>query len=355
MPTQSWIREELFQADFGDIRLNNRFKLLADDLAEKPSASINHASTDWAAAKAAYRFFQNPKVTEDKILSSHILSTQARAAGYKKVLVLQDTSTINFNTHSKTKGLSRTAKTSDGFESQGLKLHSSLMLTEKGLPLGLIDQHISLKTHIKEDNSYKRKQIPREKKESFKWFRSLNEIESRSPDQEVILVCDREADIYELFEDCLDKGIDFVIRARQSRMLEDEEIGDIGLFDRLGLEPVAANTQVEIGSSGKRKARTAHLNVKFLPITYAAKPRGSNAKEYEKRSDLLLYVVHLQEDRPPKNTEPLSWTLITSLPVETQEAALEISKYYKMRWNIELYFKCLKTGCGVEKCRLNAG
>ncbi len=26
-----------------------------------------------------------------------------------------------------------------------------------------------------------------------------------------------------------------------------------------------------------------------------------------------------------------------------------------MRWEVELYFKALKTGCGVERCRLEAG
>lgn len=352
MGTLEWIKEELFQADFGDLRLNKRFKLLASELANKPSASINHASTDWAASKAAYRFFSNPKARKEQILSSHILSTQARAASYKRVLVLQDTSIINFNTHLKTTGLCRTSRNKSD-ESQGLRLHSSLMVTPKGLPLGLIDQEINSTTYNQEANSYKRKRKPIHKKASFKWFKALQAIETKAGEQEVILVCDREADIYELFEDCLDRGVDFVIRANTNRMLEEDELGDIGLFDRIGVEPVSAQTTVDVPSSGKRKARTAKLDVKYFPVTYAARPRGSGSKLYEKRSDLCLYVVHLHETRPPKGFDALSWTLVTSLPVANKTTALEVTGYYKLRWTVELYFKCLKTGCGVEKCRLN--
>jgi hypothetical protein len=33
--------------------------------------------------------------------------------------------------------------------------------------------------------------------------------------------------------------------------------------------------------------------------------------------------------------------------------ALELVKYYQLRWQIELYFKILKSGCGIEKLQLD--
>ena len=60
----------------------------------------------------------------------------------------------------------------------------------------------------------------------------------------------------------------------------------------------------------------------------------------------------MHEANPPKGVDKISWTLITSLPVNTFKEALEIVRIYKLRWNIELYFKCLKTGCGIESTRL---
>jgi Transposase DNA-binding/Transposase DDE domain len=347
-----WIQEEISKADFGDVRLNKRFQTLAAELAARPSCPINQASIDWASAKGAYRFFSNSKVSIEKILEPHFLSTQLRASVHQRVIVAQDTSVIDFTSHPKTKGLGPTGKKRDDFESQGLLLHSALALSEKGLPLGLLDQKIWPRSHKKEKNSYLRGLLPVEEKESFKWFESLRQIDTRTKNQEVVLVCDREGDIYELFEECLTRGIDFVIRARNERILEDEDFGDIGLFERIGIKREKELITVEVPSTGKRAARQAELEIKFLPVTYAGQPRGSGVLKYKNRSDLDLFVVHLHEPNPPQGEQALNWTLITSLPVQSLGEALEIVRIYKLRWNVELYFKCLKTGCGIETCRL---
>ena len=274
-----WIENEISEANFGDIRLNRRFRVLAAELAANPSQPINQASTDWASAKAAYRFFDNPKVSEEKILEPHFLNTQLRASNQHRIIVVQDTSFIDFTSHPKTEGLGTTSgRKSDGFESKGLLLHAALALSEKGLPLGLLDLKTWARTHRRGTDNYLKKLMPIEKKESFKWFKSLYKIDSRTKNQEVVLVCDREGDIYDFLEECLTTGLDFVIRARQDRMLEEEDFGDISLFDRLGVEKVMGEVEIEIPGSGKRKARTAKLEVKFIPVTYAGQPRGVGIK-----------------------------------------------------------------------------
>lgn len=350
-----WIEKEVSEANFGDIRLNKRFKLLAAELASNPSQPINQASSDWAAAKAAYRFFDNSKVSEEKILEPHFLNTQLRASSQDRIIVVQDTSYIDFTTHPRTEGLGTTSGKKNDFESKGLLLHAALALSEKGLPLGLLDLKTWARTHKRGKNNYLKKLMPIEQKESFKWFKSLYKIDARTKNQEVVLVCDREGDIYDFLEECLTTRIDFVIRARQDRMLEEDDFGDISLFDRLGVEKVMGQMEIEIPGSGKRKARMAQLEVKFIPVTYAGQPRGVGIKLLKHRSDLELFIVHLHEQNPPNDVEQVSWTLITSLPVKTLNLALEIVRIYRLRWNIELYFKCLKTGCGVENTRLASG
>lgn len=81
----SWVRSELLSADFNELRLNKRFLVLAEELSQQPSLPINQASSDWAAAKAAYRFFQNPKVDYQKILHPHLLSTSFRTEGKSSI------------------------------------------------------------------------------------------------------------------------------------------------------------------------------------------------------------------------------------------------------------------------------
>ncbi len=192
---ECWITEEMASVDFGDLRLNKRFHLLASELASNPSQPINQASTDWAATKAAYRFFDNPKVSPTRILEPHFLSTQLRLAAHNRIVVVQDTSVIDFTKHIKTLDLGPTSKKADGFESQGLLMHCALALTDKGLPLGLLSQRIWPRTRKATKDSHFESLLPVEQKESFKWFDCLRETFTRTPDHQVITVCDREADI----------------------------------------------------------------------------------------------------------------------------------------------------------------
>ncbi len=130
----SWIEEEFGQINFGDQRINKRFKIIASYMAEKPANSIHSASPDWAATKAAYRFFDNEDVTSEEITTAHIEATALRCQNLKTIVVAQDTTYIDFNSHKKTKNLGKSFK-NHGTEIRGICMHAGLAMTEKGLPL----------------------------------------------------------------------------------------------------------------------------------------------------------------------------------------------------------------------------
>jgi hypothetical protein len=349
----SWVRDELLSADFNELRLNKRFQVIAKELSQQPSLPINQASSDWAAAKAAYRFFQNPKVDHEKIIGPHILNTALRMKGHQRVVIVQDSSSIDFSRHRKTKGLGMMHTFDDGVELKGLMLHATLALTEKGLPLGLVSEKIWARQK-QLAKGHEHTKVPMSKKESFRWLEGLRAAAKLIPDEtEMIMVCDREADVYELFEEALDLGAGLVVRLQHDRILDEEEFDGLRIYDRLGLEKISCQVQIEIPSSGKRAARTADLDVRFVRVTLASRPRGLKTSRVAHRSDIDLWVVDLRESSPPKGEEALSWTLVTTLEVRDKKTALEIMHYYKMRWTIELYFKTLKTGCNIEACRMN--
>ena len=54
----------------------------------------------------------------------------------------------------------------------------------------------------------------------------------------------------------------------------------------------------------------------------------------------------------PKESKPIRWILLTSLPVRTFEEAWLVIGYYELRWLIEEYHKALKTGCRTESRQL---
>lgn len=67
----SWVVEEMKTAELSDKRLNKRFAELVDCLAKRPTASIPAACGGAAETAAAYRFFDNEKVTFETVLQPH--------------------------------------------------------------------------------------------------------------------------------------------------------------------------------------------------------------------------------------------------------------------------------------------
>ena len=347
----SWIEEELVGVDLGDARLDRRVMQIAHDLAEHPSLPINHACSDWAAVKAAYRFFENDSIKSDKILEPHIENTKQRISQSGHIVLVQDTSVIDFSRHYKTTGLGSLGGHA-AFESLGLLMHTTLALTKTGLPLGIIDQKTWARPG-QDIEGHAHAMLPIEQKESFKWIRALRESAKLLPETEITMVCDREADIYDLFNEAIDENINLIVRLKHDRVLYDEESEDyVRALDLLGTLPQAAEIKVVVPGSGKRKPRLAHLEVRFTEATWTSRPRGVQTSRVKHLYDMTLWMVEMREIGVRKGITPLHWVLVTTDEVKNAKQAIEVGNTYRMRWEVELYFKSLKTGCGVEHCRL---
>ena len=93
----SWLDDELAAQGLRDKRLVSRLRRLLDRFSSAPGQPVPAACGDWAATKAAYRFFDNPRVTEHGVLAGHFAATQARACDAKgPILVLQDTTEFHY-------------------------------------------------------------------------------------------------------------------------------------------------------------------------------------------------------------------------------------------------------------------
>ena len=91
--------------DLGDKRLNHRFLKIVEDLARTPEASLPEASGCWAATKAAYRFFDNPKVQPDGIRDALRRDALGYLPARGPILAVQDTTDLDFTDHPATTGL----------------------------------------------------------------------------------------------------------------------------------------------------------------------------------------------------------------------------------------------------------
>ena len=72
------VEQELDGCTFPDRRLKARLGKLLGDLGRRIGGTVPAACQDWAATKAAYRFFSNPRVDEGVILAGHFAATAAR-------------------------------------------------------------------------------------------------------------------------------------------------------------------------------------------------------------------------------------------------------------------------------------
>ena len=344
---KAWIDQELDGAYFQDVRLGKRLRTLLGLMSNGLGQTIPLACQDWANTKAAYRFFANPRITEEEILSGHFASTHARAAAIQEpLLVLHDTTEFSYQSTGYSIGLitnlprKRTVC--------GLLMHSSLVVTTDGLPLGLAAVKFWTRKHFKGTTALKRTvnptRIPIEEKESFKWLENLRQATALlNRPAGCIHVGDREGDIFELFCAAEELGTKFLVRTCVDRLAKD---GDTTINRVMRCVEVKGSQEIEVqdedGKKDKAILEIKHETIRVLP------PIGKQAAYPE----LELTVIHARETSKPRRRERIEWKLATNLPVHTLEDALEKIRWYALRWKIEMLHKILKTGCRAEQAKL---
>lgn len=345
--TGEWVKEELNEVALGDKRLDWRLRDSAAKLAARPTMSINQACEDWADTKATYRLFANEKRTHAKILAPHVERTQERMAPYEKCLAIQDTTFLDYTHHPSKQGMGPIGTTQQALS--GLVMHSTLVTTLAGLPLGVLSQQIwSRHATPKQLTPEERRKLPIEEKESHKWLIGLRESVKQKPDQtQLITVGDREADIFELFDCACDLMTDLLIRAGQDRSVCEPEVGR--LWATLEAQPVAGQLAVHVAKREQHPTRTATVTVRYLSLSLQA-PKHLRAT----KGPLALYAILVQEVAPPTAVEPLCWLLLTTVPVTSFDDAVERIAWYGQRWQIEILHKILKSGCRIEAVQLAA-
>jgi hypothetical protein len=353
-----WVRQEMGGVDFGDKRLDRRLMKVTEQLAKSPGAPINEACGDWPSTQAAYRLFNNPKVTAQALLEPHIEETVRRIAACSgPVLVLQDTVFFSYGTHPKTRGLGPIGKSNNAWD-RGLIMHNALALTRAGVPLGLLSQNIWARKEVPEE-AYQEKIerlqcTPIEEKESAKWLLALKETVARKPQGvQFITVADRESDFFEFLTQAEQLRASYLIRARTDRQLvaEDSE-GCVSLLEALAEAKALGTLTVQIPGNGSRRSRTAALQVRTARVTIKPPYRRGQAKVSGSTEPITVTVIGATEHGAAAGTEPISWVLLTNLRVEDFESAAEKIEWYAKRWGIETWHKVLKSGCKVEHCLL---
>jgi len=310
---------ECGRAEFGDERLTQRFIKVVSALLEHPEASLVQATEFWGEAKGVYRFFNNARVYRDRILLSHRKATVERIRGQKIVLAAQDTSTMSFNTLRATRGLGPVGPA----DSRGFFLHSALAMDVSGVPLGLLTARFWARDGEEPVG-----------KESQRWIETVREVREIVPgDTRVVVIGDRESDIFYVFAEARAVGADVLVRATHNRKLA----GDWpDLAAALGQAPRLGTMEITVprGHDHPERQATLALHAQAVQLRPPLDQGG--------RDPVPVTVVSAAEVSPPDGESPGGWVLLTTLQAETAEQAAAVVRWYSFRWRIERFHHTLK-------------
>lgn len=359
-----WAEHEFGGAPLGDARLSKRLVSVAAAKAEAPSRAFSGvAEGDWAQTKAYYRMIDQPEesaLTLPHILAPHRERTQRRMMGQKTVLCIQDSSELNYTNLDKCQGLGDLKANQTGARTRGLNLHSTFTVAPNGLPLGVLKAQC-LAPEAKDPADKRRlEQLPIEEKKTFVWiehYRDLVDIKRQMPQTQLVSVCDREADFFELFDEQRhNPGVELLIRAHHDRAISEEPFK---LFAAAREAPVQSRVRTPIERKSARskkskqkarpakKGRIAELAIRTIHIQLNP-PGYYTHKKHPDTAPIDITLVHALEENPPDKVEPVEWFLLTTLKVDSANDAVRCLQWYTLRWRIEDWHRVLKSGCRID-------
>lgn len=300
-------------------------------LVEKKSCCLRKLGGSRAGEVRFGRFLRNPGVTKEEMLRATAAATGAPVAA-RKVLVLQDTSELNFSTHALSKqGFGTVGNGKD----IGFFIHPQLVVCAlTGGIIGLAGASVINRTGGAATDRRKR---AADDKESRRWLLGAQTAgDVLGAAEEITVVADRESDIYDEFAR-RPANVHLLTRLAQDRALVDGG----RLFALAGALPEAMRYEIEVPAKGARAARKAMISLSFGRAEIA---RPAHADKGLAQS-VPLSIVDAREIDPPPGEPAVRWLLATTHAVESVEDARRMVFWYRRRWLIEQLFRTLKGQC----------
>jgi hypothetical protein len=334
--------KEFLGLELGDKRLYNRLETIMSSISAAPDQSIFLASGSRDSAKAAYRFLANDKVNGDLLLDSVAFATKEkiRQMPNSTILCIQDTTSISYGKRQHIDGMGYYS----GTPLKGMNVHSCIAVTQEGLPLGILHQQSITREKRKDDSKTKdqKRYHPIEEKESYRWLTTMEKVSEYLPiGIRHLHICDREGDIYELFDLAAKQKELFLVRVTQNRMTTDGKL----MLSELKAQAVKGQLVVRIGRNPLEHTPTRNV---LMNYTYGLYQIQKPAKRKEKNINETLIVsgIYVYESGV---ADGIHWLLLTNESIMTDKGAVAAIENYAQRWKIERFHYILKSGCRIEE------
>lgn len=305
-----------------------------------------------AEREGTFRFLENPAIDADAIGNASFCAAAKRMAGFDRAIVALDGTSLSVKDLGGTKGLGVIGARYVG--ATGLQVMSALAMTADGTPMGLAGQKLWTRVEPSTVTNPKKDKRPLDQKETRHWLEVTDQVlatfAEHAPQTRPWFQLDRGADAAAVLVEAVgfsDKAW-LTVRATYDRRLLDDLDDGRYLRERLEHQAPAAFYGVEIAAGPNRTARTANMQVRFMPVVLDLKIAKVG------KTPVPIFVVAASEiDTTPEGEEPVHWLLYTTFPVASAEQAHEVVTAYAMRWRIEQFHNVWKTGaCRVEDTQL---
>jgi len=185
-------------------------------------------------------------------------------------------------------------------------------------------------------------------------YQSACALAAQTPTTTIVAVSDSEGDIYECLQAGAGGEADYIVRGCQNRALLEEEhpllMQTLACKAALGTMKIrVSKREASTGDDTKKRKQPRAGRVAWVTIRAAKVLLRAPDRPGLKLLDIHLHAILVKEENPPAGEEPIEWLLLTSLPIETFAEVTTVLDYYCCRWEIEIYFRTLKSGCKIEE------
>lgn len=351
-----WANAQWASVELGDRRLTARAIEVGRRMAAHPEASLPNQMGSRCLLKGAYRLLNHPEVTLAALAAPHCGETRAAAGRQRIVLMVEDTTELDYTRHRNSKtGL---GPIGDG-RGTGLLLHSALAVTpETRQVLGLA--HVQAVLRVSTPTQPRRKWA--RSPEGLVWETSAAAVGQPPLGVTWVHVGDRGSDVFTYMAACVETGKGFLLRVRLNRLLtweagspEAQQPEARALLDyvrSLALDPTS-RYEIDVPTHGKREARKAQMEMGWVRVTISSPTQAPSI--VRQHQPIIAWALRTVEIDPPPGVDRLEWILLTSLPITSSADAQSAIDWYSCRWLCEDYHQCLKTGCQIENSQLDNG
>ena len=353
--SREWAQEIFGSARFDDRRWRTRLIAMAARAACTPGGKVSSVYRNDAERQGAYGLLENGEVSAEAVARPMFAATARACSKEEFVFCVVDGSSLTLADHQRTKGFGPIGKRSNG--ARGLKVMNALVVSAKGVPVGLTAQEWWLRQDEvpvgqRTEDRDKRKVTD---KETQRWIDAMEHSEQvvaeHAPRTRLWFQLDREADAWPILQHADGSGHWFTTRGNHNRWVRAKDGSRVFLRDALSLEPVAIAYKLMVTAGYKRTARTARMEVRACTLPFELRDK----RTCECCTQEIGVVLAREAGTVPAGEAPIDWLLLTNRPLTTVGEIRQVILGYAQRWRIEDFHRAWKSGaCRVEENQLQS-